>query len=159
MNEGVLENWNRKAGGRVNVWVGLEHLFCADEAGQRRAIDLSKKHDSGFHTHCSEAEIEVGEFAARYGKRPMVALDDLGFFETPRTMIAHAVWLDGAEIELISKRRVSGAHNTLSNMKLARGIARGGGMLGAGIAGGMGTDGGKEKKKFDMFGGIKEATL
>src|SRR5260370_1115815 len=125
MNEALIENWNRKAGGRVNVWVGLEHLFYADEAGQRRAIDLAKKHDTGFHTHCSEAEIEVGEFAARYGKRPMVALDDLGFFETPRTMIAHAVWLDGAEIELISKRRVSGAEKSRTKLKIchARGAA------------------------------------
>src|SRR5258707_13608802 len=153
MNEGVLENWNRKAGGRVNVWVGLEHLFCADEAGQRRAIDLSKKHDSGFHTHCSEAEIEVGEFAARYGKRPMVALDDLGFFETPRTMIAHAVWLDGAEIELISKRRVGVAEKTPPDMKPAPGVAGGGARLGAGIAGRVGADGEKGQNNFDPFEG------
>ncbi len=94
MNEAMIESWHRKAGGRVNVWVGLEHLFYADEAGQRRAIDLAKKHGTGFHTHCSEAEIELAEFDKRYGKRPMFALDELGFFETPRAMIAHGVWLD-----------------------------------------------------------------
>jgi 5-methylthioadenosine/S-adenosylhomocysteine deaminase len=159
MNEALIENWNRKAGGRINVWVGLEHLFYADQAGQRRAIDLAKKHNTGFHTHCSEAEIEIGEFAARYGKRPMAALDDLGFFETPRTMIAHAVWLDAAEIELISKRRVSVAHNPVSNMKLASGIARVGDMLAAGIAVGIGTDGEKENNNFDMFEEMKVASL
>src|SRR5258708_2684110 len=159
MNEALIENWNRKAGGRVNVWVGLEHLFYADEAGQRRAIDLAKKHDTGFHTHCSEAAIELAEFARRYGKRPMAALDDLGFFETPRTMIAHAVWLDGAEIDLISKRRVSVAHNPVSNMKLASGIARVGDMLAAGIAVGIGTDGEKENNNFDMFEEMKVASL
>ncbi len=110
MNEALIEARHRKAEGRINVWVGLEHLFYADEAGQRRAIELAKRHDTGFHTHCSEAEIEIAEFAARYGKRPMFALDDLGFFETPQAMIAHGVWLDAAEIELISKRRVSVAH-------------------------------------------------
>src|SRR5580704_9631993 len=76
MNEALIESWHRKAGGRINVWVGLEHLFYADEAGQRRAIELAKKHNTGFHTHCSEAEIELAEFATRYGKRPMFALDD-----------------------------------------------------------------------------------
>jgi 5-methylthioadenosine/S-adenosylhomocysteine deaminase len=159
MNEALIEKWHRKADGRVNVWVGLEHLIYADESGQRRAIELAKKHHTGFHTHCSEAEIELAEFALRYGKRPMFALDDLGFFETPRTMIAHGVWLDAAEIELISRRRVSVAHNPVSNMKLASGIARAGDMLAAGIAVGIGTDGEKENNNFDMFEEMKAASL
>jgi 5-methylthioadenosine/S-adenosylhomocysteine deaminase len=159
MNEALIESWHRKADGRVNVWVGLEHLFYADEAGQRRAIELAKKHGTGFHTHCSEAEIELAEFDKRYGKRPMFALEELGFFETPRAMIAHGVWLDSAEIELISKRRVSVAHNPVSNMKLASGIARVGEMLAAGIPVGIGTDGEKENNNFDMFEEMKVASL
>ncbi|MER9678453.1 amidohydrolase [Mesorhizobium sp. M0184] len=159
MNEAMIEGWHRKAGGRINVWVGLEHLFYADEAGQRRAIDLARKYETGFHTHCSEAEIEIAEFERRYGKRPMFALDDLGFFETPRAMIAHAVWLDREEIELISKRRVSVAHNPVSNMKLASGIALVAEMLKAGVPIGIGTDGEKENNNFDMFEEMKVASL
>ncbi|MER8881024.1 amidohydrolase [Mesorhizobium sp. M0816] len=159
MNEAMIEGWHRKAGGRINVWVGLEHLFYADEAGQRRAIELARKYETGFHTHCSEAEIEIAEFERRYGKRPMFALDDLGFFETPRAMIAHAVWLDREEIELISKRRVSVAHNPVSNMKLASGIALVAEMLKAGVSVGIGTDGEKENNNFDMFEEMKVASL
>ena len=159
MNEALIETWHRKAKGRINVWVGLEHLFYADEAGQRRAIEMAKTYDTGFHTHCSEADIEIAEFAARYGKRPMMALDDLGFFETPRAMIAHAVWLDAAEIDLIANRRVSVAHNPVSNMKLASGIARIGDMIAAGIPIGIGTDGEKENNNFDMFEEMKVASL
>lgn len=158
-NEALIETWHRKADGRINVWVGLEHPFYADAAGQRRAVDLAKKHRTGFHTHCSEAEIEIAEFHARYGKRPMFALDDLGFFETPRAMIAHAVWLDAAEIALIAERGVSVAHNPVSNMKLASGIADIGKMLDAGVAVGIGTDGEKENNNFDMFEEMKVASL
>jgi 5-methylthioadenosine/S-adenosylhomocysteine deaminase len=60
-NERMLETWHGKADGRIQVWVGLEHLFYADEAGQQRAIDLAKRHRTGFHTHASEAEIEIPE--------------------------------------------------------------------------------------------------
>ena len=158
-NEALIERWHRKAGGRINVWVGLEHLFYADEDGQRRAIALAKQHGTGFHTHCSEAEIEIAEFATRYGKRPMQALDDLGFFETPLAMIAHAVWLDDSEIELLARRKVAVAHNPISNMKLASGIARVTDMLAAGIAVGIGTDGEKENNNFDMFEEMKVASL
>jgi 5-methylthioadenosine/S-adenosylhomocysteine deaminase len=159
MNEAMIETWHRKVGGRVNVWVGLEHLFYADEPAQRRSIELAKKHKTGFHTHCSEAEIEIEEFQIRYGKRPMFALQDLGFFETPRAMIAHAVWLDESEVDLISRYPVSVAHNPVSNMKLASGIAPIADMLAKGVPVGIGTDGEKENNNFDMFEEMKVASL
>jgi 5-methylthioadenosine/S-adenosylhomocysteine deaminase len=155
----MIEAWHRKADGRINVWVGLEHLFYADERGQRRAIDLAKKYDTGFHTHCSEAEIELAEFDKRYGKRPVFALDDLGFFEPRHTMLAHAVWLNEDEIGLLAERGGSVAHNPVSNMKLASGIALVDVMLDAGVAVGVGTDGEKENNNLDMFEEMKVASL
>jgi 5-methylthioadenosine/S-adenosylhomocysteine deaminase len=159
MNEALIEAWHGKADGRINVWVGLEHLFYADEAGARRAIEIAKRHATGFHTHCSESEIEVPEFLARYGKRPMLALEEVGFFEAPRTLIAHAVWLDPAEIDLIARYPVSVAHNPASNMKLASGLAPISDLLAAGVAVGLGTDGEKENNNFDMFEEMKLASL
>jgi 5-methylthioadenosine/S-adenosylhomocysteine deaminase len=160
MNEAMIESWHRKAGGRINVWVGLEHPFYSDASGHRRAIDMARKHGVGFHTHCSEARIEAEEFVKRYGKRPMIAFEEeLGFFDAPLTMIAHGIWLDDAEIDLISRRRVSVAHNPVSNMKLASGIARVRELLTAGVPVGIGTDGEKENNNLDMFEEIKVASL
>lgn len=159
MNESLLESWHRKADGRINVWVGLEHPFYSEEAGYRRAVELSKRFNTGFHTHCSEAKIEVDEFLKRYGRRPIYVLDSLGFFETPLTMIAHGVWIDPEEIAFIAGKRVSVAHNPVSNMKLASGIARVREMLDAGIAVSIGTDGEKENNNFDMFEEMKVASL
>jgi 5-methylthioadenosine/S-adenosylhomocysteine deaminase len=158
-NERVLETWHGQADGRVHVWVGLEHLFYADEAGQQRAIDLAKRHRTGFHTHASEAGIEIPEMRKRYGLRPMQALERIGFFDIGKVMIAHAVWLDDGEIELIARRGVSVAHNPISNMKLASGIARVEDMLKAGIPVGIGTDGEKENNNLDMFEEMKVASL
>ena len=158
-NERMIEAWQGKAGGRVQVWVGLEHLFYADEAGQRRAIDLAKRYCTGFHLHASEAEIEIPEMRKRYGLRPMHALDRLGFFEIDKVMIAHAVWLNDEEIDLIARRGVSVAHNPVSNMKLASGIARVDDMRKAGVVVGIGTDGEKENNNLDMFEEMKMASL
>ena len=159
MNEAMIEAWHRKENGRINVWVGLEHPFYSEDAGYQRAIEMAKRHNTGFHTHCSEAKIEVDGFVKRYGKRPMFVFDDIGFFETPLTMIAHGVWLDAAEIELVSGKRVSIAHNPVSNMKLASGIANVREMLDAGVPVGIGTDGEKENNNFDMFEEMKVASL
>jgi 5-methylthioadenosine/S-adenosylhomocysteine deaminase len=158
-NEHMLEAWHGKADGRIDVWVGLEHLFYADEVGQRRAVDLAKRYRTGFHTHASEARIEVPEMRKRYGLLLMQVLDLLGFFDIGKAMIAHAVWLDDSEIELLAARNISVAHNPVSNMKLASGIARVGDMLRAGIAVGIGTDGEKENNNLDMFEEMKVASL
>ncbi|QCQ18220.1 amidohydrolase [Microbacterium sp. RG1] len=158
-NERMLAEWTGAANGRIMPWVGLEHPFYADAAGQRRAIALANAYGTGLYTHCSESEIELADFADRHGARPMFALEELGFFDVPRAMIAHAVWLDQAEVDLIAARGVGVSHNPVSNMKLASGMAPVAEMLSAGVNVGLGTDGEKENNNLDMFEEMKVASL
>lgn len=158
-NERMLRDWHGAAGGRINVWVGLEHPFYADAAGMRRAVAMARDYGTGLYTHCSESRIEPPEFERRYGKRPMFALESLGFFTAPKAMIAHGVWLDSAEIGLLASLGVSVAHNPVSNMKLASGVAPVEEYLAAGVAVGIGTDGEKENNNLDMFEEMKTASL
>ncbi|MFD5650900.1 amidohydrolase family protein [Streptomyces sp. NPDC127039] len=158
-NEHMLRTWSGGADGRITPWVGLEHLFYADDAGRRRALDLANEYQTGVYLHCSESEIELKQFDAEFGTRPMFALERLGFFDVPRTMIAHAVWLDEQEIRLIADRGVGVSHNPVSNMKLASGMAPVAEMLSAGVNVGLGTDGEKENNNLDMFEEMKVASL
>lgn len=158
-NERMLAEWTGAANDRIMPWVGLEHPFYADAAGQRRAIALANAYGTGLYTHCSESEIELADFADRHGARPMFALEELGFFDVPRAMIAHAVWLDAAEVDLIAARGVGVSHNPVSNMKLASGMAPVAEMLAAGVNVGLGTDGEKENNNLDMFEEMKVASL
>ncbi|WP_299984847.1 amidohydrolase [uncultured Ruegeria sp.] len=158
-NEQLLEDWHRKSDGRINVWVGLEHLFYASPEKHRDFIDLALKYDTGFHTHSNEAEIELREMDRRYGKRSVHVLKDLGFFEPRSTLLAHCVWLDESEIEVIAENGVGVAHNPVSNMKLASGIAPVEKLLKSGVAVGIGTDGEKENNNLDMFDDMKCTSL
>lgn len=145
--------------GRITPWVGLEHPFYADQAGLARAVELAQTYNAGIYTHCSESSLDVEEFDRRYGTRPIFALEDLGFFDVPRTLLAHAVWLDESEISHIASRRVGISHNPVSNMKLASGMAPVSDMLAAGVPVGIGTDGEKENNNLDMFEEMKVASL
>lgn len=158
-NERMLREWTGAAGGRIMPWVGLEHPFYADAAGQKRAIAMAKDYDTGLYTHCSESEVELADFQSRYSARPMFALEKLGFFDVPRALIAHAVWLDQSEIDLIAERGVGVSHNPVSNMKLASGMAPVADMIAAGVNVGLGTDGEKENNNLDMFEEMKVASL
>jgi 5-methylthioadenosine/S-adenosylhomocysteine deaminase len=157
--ERLLETWHGKADGRVAVWVGLEHVFYSTEAGHRRAIDLAKRFRTGFHTHSNEAEIELREMQRRYGVRSIHALDRLGLLDAEHVLLAHCVWLDDSEIELLARRGVAVAHNPTSNMKLASGAAPVLKLRAAGVAVGIGTDGEKENNNLDMFEEMKFASL
>lgn len=157
-NEALLERWHGRQGGRIQAWVGLEHLFYTDAAGQRRAAELAQRFGTGLCTHIAEAEQEVQAMRKRHGCRPVQALERLGLLE-PRTLLAHCVWLDDEDIRVLARHGAAVSHNPVSNMKLASGAARTTDLLAAGIAVGLGTDGEKENNNFDMFEEMKGASL
>src|SRR5581483_4639918 len=105
--------------------------------------------------HLSETEHEVSDCLAAHGKRPAAYLDDLGVLG-PRTLLAHGVWLDDSELELIAERGATVVANPAANMKLAVG-----GLLpypraaAAGVSLGLGTDGVSSNSNLDMFEEVK----
>ncbi len=158
-NEKLINDWHGRAGGRINVWVGLEHMFYATPEAWARTAAMSRRYNVGFHTHSNESAFDVEETVRRYGVRPIEALQKHGLLEVPRVLIAHAVWLSDNEIAIMAQRGVAVAHNPISNLKLASGIAPLERLLEAGIAVGLGTDGEKENNNLDMFEELKVASL
>ncbi|RIX27715.1 amidohydrolase family protein [Amnibacterium setariae] len=156
-NERMLREWS--GDDRVTPWVGLEHPFYADDAGLARAIAMAHEHGTGLYTHCSESRDELPDWRARFGAKPLVALERIGFLDAPRVALAHAVWLDDEEIGIAAAHDVGVAHAPVSNMKLASGVAPVVKMLAAGLAVGLGTDGEKENNNLDLFEELKTASL
>lgn len=120
-NQAVIEHWHGAADGRINVWVGLEHMFYAVPEAWKRAVKLTHRYGVGLHTHSNESRFDVEETHRRYHMRPIEALEHFGLLEANRTMLAHCVWLSDHEIELLAKYKVGVAHNPINNMKLASG--------------------------------------
>jgi 5-methylthioadenosine/S-adenosylhomocysteine deaminase len=158
-NEGLIEKWHGGAGGRINVWVGLEHMFYATPEAYTRIIAMAQQYQTGFHTHSNESKFDVDETLRRFNMRPVEALESFGLLDAPHVLLAHCVWLSDREIEILAKHGVGVAHNPVSNMKLASGAARVEDMLAHGIAVGLGTDGEKENNNLDMFEEMKTASL
>jgi 5-methylthioadenosine/S-adenosylhomocysteine deaminase len=158
-NEALIQQWHGGADGRVHVWVGLEHMFYATPEAYKRAIDISKHYEVGFHTHSNESIFDVEETLRRHNIRPVEALETFGLLDAPRVLLAHCVWLSDSEIEILAKHHVGVAHNPVSNMKLASGAARVEDLLASGVAVGLGTDGEKENNNLDMFEEMKASSL
>jgi len=146
------------ASSRVRAWVGLEHLFYCKPETVTAAAALAAEFDTGLHTHSSEMSWEVEESLRRYGCRPVQRLAALGALG-PRTVIAHCVWLDDREIELLADSGTSVVHCPCSNMKLSSGAAPVGVLRAAGVPVGLGTDGEKENNNLDLIEEMKFAAL
>ncbi len=158
-NEALIQRWHMRAEGRIQVWVGLEHLFYAEDQALGRIQKMCQDYQTGFHTHSNESKFDVVENLKRYGMRPVQTLEKLGMLDVPKCLLAHCVWLDDDEIQLLKHYHVGVAHNPISNMKLASGAAPVTQLLKQGVAVGLGTDGEKENNNLDLFEEMKTASL
>lgn len=147
-----------RAGGRVRAWVGLEHLLYCTEGCFAAARALVEEFGTGLHTHSSETTWEVEQSLERWGRRPIELFHQRGILG-PRTVVAHCVWLDGREIELLAQTGTAVAHCPCSNMKLASGAAPVADLRAAGVVVGLGTDGEKENNNLDLLEETKVAAL
>ncbi len=114
------------------------------------AKSLAERHDALFCTHASETKAERATIETRYGRSVIGHLHALGLLDA-RTVLAHGVWLDDADIEILARTGASVSHNPMSNLKLASGIARVPDLLAAGVRVTLGTDGAISGNDLDMW--------
>ena len=112
---------------------------------------LANRHAAPLVIHLSETKHENDECLAKRKMTPTQALDALGVFNG-RTVAAHAVWVDEADLAILKARGVGVAHCPSSNMKLASGVAPVTRMLALDMPVGLGPDGpAGSNNDFNMF--------
>jgi putative selenium metabolism protein SsnA len=96
--------------------------------------------DTGFHIHVAEHEVDEYDSLHNYGKRVVHRLADAGILG-PKSIVAHAVHIDTAEMNLLHQTNTWVTHQPRSNMNNAVGAADIEGMLRLGIPVCLGNDG------------------
>ena len=130
--------------------------YTVAPAGLKAAHALTTARGGLFCTHAAETRAERADVEARYGRAPVAHLDHLGVLDA-RTVLAHCVWLDDAEIAILAERGTTVSHNPVSNLKLASGIARIPDMLAAGVRVTLGTDGAISGNDLDLWMALRLA--
>jgi 5-methylthioadenosine/S-adenosylhomocysteine deaminase len=157
MRAAALESLDRfaEAGPRVVPALGPHAIYTVSPDSLRWIAEVGGEREIPIQIHLSETESEVSECIAAHGKRPAAYLDELGFLG-PLTILAHGVWLDREELELIAERGSTVVANPAANMKLAvGGVLPYPGAARAGVALGLGTDGVASNSNLDMFEEVK----
>jgi 5-methylthioadenosine/S-adenosylhomocysteine deaminase len=147
------------AGPRIDASLAPHSIYTVSEDLLRWTAEQAAERGVAIQIHLSETEQEVSECLERHGVRPAAYLDRLGVLDE-RTVLAHGVWLDQAELELIAERGCTVVANPVANMKLAVG-----GVLDypaarrAGVRVGLGTDGPGSNDSLDLLADLKVFAL
>jgi 5-methylthioadenosine/S-adenosylhomocysteine deaminase len=153
----VLEVLDRlgEAGPRVEPSLGPHAIYTVSPETLTWIAETAAEREIPLQIHLSETEREVEDCLKSHGKRPAGFLDELGVLG-PRTVLAHGVWLDRHELDLIAERGATVVANPAANMKLAvGGVLPYPSAAAARTALGLGTDGVSSNSNLDMFEEVK----
>ena len=115
-------------------------LYTNSDETLQAARALANKYHAPLLIHLAETKKENDDVLAQRHMTPVKLLDSLGVFNG-RTVAAHCVWVNEADMAILKARGVGVAHCPSSNMMLASGIAPVTRMLALDIAVGLGPDG------------------
>ena len=154
--KGIEENYNFiidtkvKDNDQIKAHFGLHACFTLEEETLKEVAKLSKELETGIHIHLAEDLIDQQLSKKRYLKGVIDRLVDLELLNR-KTILAHCVYINEREMDIIKERECFVAHNPESNMGNAVGIADIPTMVRKNLRVGLGTDGCGTR----MFNGIR----
>ena len=154
----VLERFHGADGGRIRLDAGIHAEYTSFDQVWRSNAAFAKEHGLNMQVHVSETRKEHEECLGRWGATPVQILAENGVFDT-RAIAAHCVWVTPEDMEILAEKQVTVAHNPVSNLKLASGIAPVAEMRRRGVRVALGTDGVASNNSHDLFEEIKLCAL
>jgi 5-methylthioadenosine/S-adenosylhomocysteine deaminase len=120
--------------------------------------EIAEEFNIALHTHLAEAKKHADVGRELYGEPIVHHLETIGFLSS-HLSVAHAIWLDDEEIDILKRHDVKIVHNPSSNMKLGSGVARIKRMLNKGLSIGLGADSVNAGTIYSIFEQTKLAVL
>lgn len=133
-----------------NVVAYAHSIYAVDETGFDTTLTFAKEKDLLFTSHLSETLYEVGECDKLYGCTPVAMYEKMGCFDR-KSLMAHCVHLDKADLDILADNDVSVVTCPTSNSNLASGIAPIRALLNKGVNVCLGTDGASSSGMLDIF--------
>jgi 5-methylthioadenosine/S-adenosylhomocysteine deaminase len=119
----VLDAFPR--GGLVEGWVTLVGHDLASDELLIGASDLARQRGTNMTMHLSPTSSDPERYLERTGRRPVVHLDHLGVLGR-HLLLAHGVWLDDSEVDLVLSSGTAIAYCPWAYLRLGQGVTRAG---------------------------------
>jgi cytosine/adenosine deaminase-related metal-dependent hydrolase len=157
--ERLIDQYHGSFDDRVRYAVTPRFAVSCTEACLRGARDLADEYDGvRIHTHASENRSEIETVENDTGLRNIHWLDEVGLTGED-VVLAHCVWTDESEREVLAETGTHVTHCPSSNMKLASGVAPVEDYLDRGINVALGNDGAPCNNTLDPLTEMRQASL
>jgi cytosine/adenosine deaminase-related metal-dependent hydrolase len=158
-SERLIREYHGSFDDRIRYAVTPRFAVSCSEECLRGARELADAYDGvRIHTHASENQSEIETVIEDTGMRNIHWLDEVGLTGED-VVLAHCVWTDESEREVLAETGTHVTHCPSSNMKLASGIAPIWDYLDRGINVALGNDGPPCNNTLDPFTEMRQASL
>lgn len=154
----LCEKWHGKANGRIQYAFAPRFVVSCSEKLLLEVRDLAFKYGVMVHTHASENRDEIALIKKDRGMGNVVYLDKIGLTGS-NLILAHCIWLDEEEMDILAKTKTKVVHCPSCNLKLASGIAKIPELIDRGICVSIGADGAPCNNNLDQFIEMRTAAL
>jgi 5-methylthioadenosine/S-adenosylhomocysteine deaminase len=154
----LCRRWEGAADGRIHAAFAPRFAVSCSRELLEAVGALSADHGALVHTHASEQQPEVALIRERTGLGNIEYFEDIGL-ASERLCVAHCVWVDERERQILAARRVKVLHCPGSNLKLGSGIAPIPELRALGVPVSLGADGAACNNRLDMFEEMRLAAV
>lgn len=154
----LWQKWNGAADSRIHYGFCPRFAVSCTHGLLNEVAVLSRQHEIPVHSHASENRSEIALVEKERGLHNIMYLNRLGLLNS-RTVLAHCIHLDEAEMQVLVDTGTNIAHCPGSNLKLGSGIARIPELLVMGANISLGADGAPCNNNMSMFMEMRLAAL
>ena len=134
----------------VDIWFGPPGPQWVGDELLVKIVETANNLETSVQTHALESFYEKEMGPKFYGESVIAHLNKLGVLSS-RFSMAHGVWVNESDIEILAQTGASISHNPSSNLRLRAGIAPLAALLAGGVTVGLGMDGTTLNDDEDMF--------
>ncbi|MBE9007291.1 amidohydrolase [Fortiea sp. LEGE XX443] len=142
----------------VSILVAPTGIQLCSDALFSGCIELSDRYNLCRHSHLLETKAQEKLAQEKYGCSAVEHLKRIGYLGD-RTSLAHCVWLNDTDIEILAATQSTVVHNPLSNLRLGSGIAPILKYRQAGVNVTFGCDGASSNDSQDLLEAIKIGSI
>ena len=154
----LFEHWNGSENDRLRASFAPRFVISCTEQLLKEVSELARTQNALIHTHASENQKEIELVKKLVGSENVEYLNAIGM-TSPRLVLAHCIWLNKREKQMLKKSGTHAVHCPSSNMKLASGFAPVHELRKLGVNVALGADGAPCNNNLNMFGEMRLAAL
>ncbi len=137
--EELAADWNRAQSPLTRLQLAPANLHWCTDDSLRQQWAFAERHGVSLHMHLLETPYQYVFAEQAIGTTAVAHLHALGLLG-PKLTLGHAIWLTGADIDLIAETGTKICHNASSGLKLASGITPAAELAQRGVSIGLGID-------------------